>query len=162
MTRDEMIMANHNLIYSYAKKHKIDLEEYYGLLAIALIRAVDNFDSSYGFKFSTYAYRCMGLALAKEFRKENNDALSNYTSLDKELAEDISLIDMIEDDEQRIEIPEKVNIPNNLNKKERLILYYFLQGKSFQQIADINNCSRQLIHSYYQKARNKIKEANKR
>lgn len=56
--QQKFVEANHNLIYAYAHKHNLDLDEYYDILAIALCHAALRYDPSKGL-FSTYAYRAM-------------------------------------------------------------------------------------------------------
>jgi len=58
MTRDETIEQNLGLVHSCARKFAgrgIEYEDLYSAGTIGLIKAVDNFDSSLGFKLSTYA-----------------------------------------------------------------------------------------------------------
>lgn len=61
---------NYNLIYKYAKDHKLDIEEFSGLLSIGLCKAALNYDSNKT-KFSTFAYRCMGNEVSNYLRKIN-------------------------------------------------------------------------------------------
>lgn len=56
--RDEMISANIGLVHSIAKKfigRGTDYEDLFQSGCVGLIKAVDNFDESRGFAFSTYA-----------------------------------------------------------------------------------------------------------
>lgn len=55
----EFVAENHNLIYSFARKRGLDLEEYYGLLAIGLCKAGCMYDAERDVKFSVFAYTCM-------------------------------------------------------------------------------------------------------
>lgn len=65
----EIIAKNHNLIYGVASKYKLDLEEWYGLLAIELCKTVEKHDPAKS-KLSTYYYiRVQGL-ISKEYRKK--------------------------------------------------------------------------------------------
>jgi RNA polymerase sigma factor (sigma-70 family) len=50
---------NHNLIYWFAHKHHLNLDEFYDILAIALCQAALNFDSFQGFTFYTYVNTAM-------------------------------------------------------------------------------------------------------
>ena len=57
--RDQMIQANLRLALSVVKKYSkrgVDLEDLFQESVIGLTHAVDRFDWSKGFKFSTYAY----------------------------------------------------------------------------------------------------------
>lgn len=65
----EIIEKNHNLIYGVASKYKLDLEEWYGLLAIELCNAVKKHNPEKS-ELSTYYYiRVQGL-ISKEYRKK--------------------------------------------------------------------------------------------
>ncbi len=58
MNRDEMVQSNLPLVHSLANRFRgrgIDYEDLFGAGCIGLVKAVDNFDQSLGFKFSTYA-----------------------------------------------------------------------------------------------------------
>lgn len=52
----KMVENNHNLIYGYCMKKKLNIDDWYGDLAISLCEAVQNYDSNKS-KFSTYAYK---------------------------------------------------------------------------------------------------------
>lgn len=58
MTRDELIKENLGLVHACAKKfinRGIDYDDLYSSGCVGLIKAIDNFDDSLGFKLSTYA-----------------------------------------------------------------------------------------------------------
>ena len=58
MTRDEFIAANLPLVHSLANRFRgrgIDYEELVSAGSLGLVKAYDNFDSSRGLRFSTYA-----------------------------------------------------------------------------------------------------------
>lgn len=57
--QQDLVSDNHNLIYSYANKMNLDINEYYDLLAIGLCKAAKTYDPSRGYAFSTYAYFAM-------------------------------------------------------------------------------------------------------
>ena len=55
--REKLIVNNMNLVYKIANKYmyKLDFEEIVQVGCVGLIKAVDKFDVSLGYKFSTYA-----------------------------------------------------------------------------------------------------------
>lgn len=58
MTRDELIEQNLGLVHSCARKfigRGIEYDDLYSSGCVGLIKAIDNFDESLGFKLSTYA-----------------------------------------------------------------------------------------------------------
>ena len=64
----KLVEDNHNLIYWFARKKHIDIEEYYDILAQGLCIAAHNYNSSKG-SFSAYAYLVMNTEMQKEHRK---------------------------------------------------------------------------------------------
>lgn len=58
MTRDELIRENLGLVHACAKKfinRGIEYDDLYSSGCVGLIKAIDNFDESLGYKLSTYA-----------------------------------------------------------------------------------------------------------
>lgn len=60
-----LVAENHNLIYAYAHSHRLNLDEVYGILAIALCVAARNFVEEKGYTFSTYAFHGMDYQMIK-------------------------------------------------------------------------------------------------
>ncbi len=73
LTEEQRQLAadNHNLIYSFAKFRGLDLEEYYGILAIGLCKAAKAYDKTQGTKFSILAYVCMFNECKQQWILEN-------------------------------------------------------------------------------------------
>ena len=70
LTKEEqnIVEDNHNLIFGVANKYRLDLEEWYGLLAIELCNTVHKYKPNKG-SLSTYYYiRVKGL-MSKEYHK---------------------------------------------------------------------------------------------
>jgi RNA polymerase sigma factor (sigma-70 family) len=70
--KDQLINANMRLVVSIAKKHAAQTDNFFELLSdgnMSLIRAVEKFDYSRGFKFSTYA----SWAIMKNFARSIPD-----------------------------------------------------------------------------------------
>lgn len=61
---------NHNLIYSFARSRKLDIEEFYDLLAIGLCKAAYYYNPDKG-RFSTIAYIRMQHELSNYFKELN-------------------------------------------------------------------------------------------
>ena len=66
----EMIESNHNLIYWYANRRRLDIDEWYGLLAEQLCHAVMKFDPEKGTLPLLFKMRC-DVYLHREFGKKN-------------------------------------------------------------------------------------------
>ena len=67
--QQKLVEQNHNLIYSFAHLRKVNLEEYYDVLAIGLCKAALVYDESKGM-FSTLVYMCMDNEIKLIKRKE--------------------------------------------------------------------------------------------
>ena len=69
--RAQMIEENIGLVHSVAKRFKgrgVDYEDLFQSGCIGLIKAVDNFDESKGFQFSTYAVPVIMGEIKRVFR----------------------------------------------------------------------------------------------
>lgn len=87
----DFVAEHHNLIYSFANQRNIDLEEFYGILAIALCRAAQSYDDSKG-TFSTYAYIWMDSCLKRYW-------LTEYRKMRRAPSEPVSLNEYINSDD---------------------------------------------------------------
>ena len=54
----KLVEKNHNLIYGFAQKYKLPIDDWYDVCAIGLIKAVKSYRSD-DIEFSTFAYSCM-------------------------------------------------------------------------------------------------------
>ena len=90
---------NHNLIYSFLHKRKLDIDEWYGDMAVAFVEAVGMWNPGRG-ALSTIAFVAMGNRYARVLtaeRRSKRQAL--VQSLDAPLADDTSstLADVLSD-----------------------------------------------------------------
>lgn len=67
-TQKRLAEDNHNLIYTYIYNKKLDIDEWYDILAIGFCKAVATYDPNKGYSLSTYAYRCMDNSYKHELR----------------------------------------------------------------------------------------------
>ncbi len=65
----KLIEDNHNLIYGFMTKHKLDFEEWYDVCAIGLCKAAFAYDDSL-YKFATFAYHSMLYEVRKAMREQ--------------------------------------------------------------------------------------------
>lgn len=167
LTREqqELVEKNHNLIYEFAKKKGIAIDEYYGILAIGLCKAASAYDESRG-KFSTIAYCCMNNILKEHYRYVSKQCAipeDKILSYDVQLSEedtDGSYIDMIADDccIQDIVTNNIIteSIMNTLNDNERIVAGFLIDGMKQSEIASCMGCSRQNVGHYVQQIRKKL------
>lgn len=139
--RDDLILDNVNLIYYVLKKCNVyhQLDEYYDICMIGLVKAANTFDESKGYTFSTYGISCIRAELFSYIRKENNNkrkANYNTVSLDStvyranegrditlldSLPSEINIEDEIIDNEEKELLKEALNI---LEEKELSVISY--------------------------------------
>lgn len=107
--QQRLVENNHNLIYSLANKSNIDIDEYYGVLAIGLCEAALAYDESKG-KFSTFAWIVMKNEYLKTIRHNATNHVIPHDvicSLDTEINIDdessCNLHDLISDDSANVE-----------------------------------------------------------
>ena len=164
---------NHNLIYSFAKKLQLDLDEYYGVLATGLCKAALSYVDG-EFQFSTLAYACM-LNAVKSYRRDRYTQRRILNEMDI-LSLDEPILNNGDDQETTVgEIisDKSVDVQNDceanglqqafsdyLNGKEREILKYLLQGLIYKEIAEIMGGSKQNVGQYVQRIRRKWIEFN--
>ena len=79
-----IIIENHNLIYKFCYNKQIDIEEYYGDLAIALCKSAISYNKNKG-NFSTYVYKAFNCAYinAKNKNNINNIDIDNIDIIDQ-------------------------------------------------------------------------------
>ena len=161
LTEEQKRLAedNHNLIYGFANKKNLDVEEYYGVLAIGLCKAARIFDSSKGYQFSTVAYTCMGNEVKQIWKKEMapsripSDCLTSYNKQVRanEGNESVELINIISQklkndfDTSRADISEFFN---TLSEKQKIVLTKAIIGYQEAEIADYLGISQPQVSRY--------------
>ena len=166
-----LIEKNHNLIYGYAQKKKLDLDEYYDILALALCRAALSFNSSKS-SFQTYAYMIMG----SEVNAHRRFKVQPKRKLDKSVKEvrlddPVNLEDKTKDSYSTIgEFTINPSVPlcdvcegkimaddmlSVLSDKERSVVLKKTDGLTEVEIAQQLNCSQQNVSHYVKRIKRK-------
>ncbi len=174
--RNKIVLNNLKLVpYTINRYHLYieDIHNYDEMLQdgyIALIKAVESFDYSLGYKFSSYAIKCI-LELTRNRLDYNKDISIDAPIKDDE--EDFTLLDTIKDDAINIEkeaiekdfylqIRNKLSL--NLNNIELNIIYAIYginqEIKSYKDIADDLNMDISKVRSIKNKAETKIKNSS--
>lgn len=165
--QQDLVEKNHNLIYGFIHNHKLNVEEYYDILAIAVCKAAKMFDGNKS-DFSTYAYNAMKKELYKYWRHINRQKfipdemiLSYNAEYDNSSNEgrSINLMDYLMDKHSTHDIV----IGNMMSEKlismlkdsEKKVAQYLLIGMQQSEIAKILNCSRQNVNFVIQQIRKK-------
>ena len=169
--REKIINHNIGLVFLVIRridKNSIyDKKELFANDCLGLIKAVDTFDTSKGYLFSSYACTCIKNEVMLFIRKESKHI--NDCSLDEKIGDDNNqtlgetiLDDKIhfEDDYEKVQIYKIVKqCVNELPHTERrvVLLYYgFIDNKLYNQeeIGKILNCSKQYVSNTLKKAKN--------
>ena len=77
--RDELVMGNLKLVLSILKRYnnrKENLDDLFQIGCVGLVKAIDNFDLSYGVKFSTYSVLMIEGEIRKYLRDNNTIRIS--------------------------------------------------------------------------------------
>lgn len=161
----KLVEENHGLIYWFAKKYHVPIEEYYDVLAQGLCMAAYHYDPS-KCSFSTYAYLCMNTEMHVEYRKTlRKSEIPQGNIFHYENAWQLS--DLIPTNEKtenkvidRISYENLISLLNDiLNDKDKEVLSYILNGLTMREIAKIEGTSHQAIHNRMKKIREKVKKS---
>ena len=164
----KLVEENHDLIYGYAMKHNISVDDYYGVLAMGLCDAAKKFDKSKG-SFSTIAYmrmrwmfdwylqhegRASKIPDSEVFsynRPTNSESktfffevIGDNFSTDNSMIDDIALNSFVD----------------TLSEKENEVIKLLLDGKSQVDIANMMGVKKQNVGYYVSTIRKKWKEYN--
>lgn len=164
--QQKLAEENHDLIYWFAKNNKLDIDEYYGELAIELCKAAYRYDETTGYSFTTYATKCMNNRIKRLFQKKGQTIEGNESilSLDyiyyTEWSEPCTLADLIVDNKEDIEKEEEVKIDaeyfvQTLNDRDKYIFKSLLLGKTQSELAEELEVSPQYVHMIVKRIRKK-------
>lgn len=164
----ELVSKNHNLIYGYAYKRKIPIDDYYDILAIGLCKAAKSYDEK-RCEFSTFAFKCMDNevnAILKCLHKKTaipDNLIVSYDSSAFEGSFDNSLIlaETITDVKSYNDIMYNVmmnEITNSLTERELTVLRYLIGGLTHSEIAEKLGCNRQNITYFVGRIRKKLND----
>ena len=151
-----IVEQNHNLIYSFAYKNNLDIDNYYGILATGLCMAAKIYNNKNN--FSTIAFRCM-----------QNELYAYWRSLQKKSLIPNELMYSIDSDEKSFKEPfdsqpfSKLEydimieeLKDILNDNEIEIVKMVVDGETQSEIAEKMNCKRQNVGYYIKQIKKKI------
>lgn len=158
----KLVEKNHNLIYGFANKKNLIIDEYYDILAIGLCKAAKGYKHGKG-RFSTYAYTCMNNELNTYWRGlQKKTAIPKDATLSYDVQSDDdsngfmnSLIECSTYDETicNIALDELIN---RLDSNEKFVIKSLINGCTQKEISDKMNCTSQNISLYTKRLRNKV------
>ena len=164
--QQNLVSDNHNLIYEFAKKKHLNIEEYYDILAIGLCEASKIYDSNNG-EFSTIAFRCMGAELNDYYKYINREkripedmVLSYDTPVGSDDSDSNSnLLDSFTDNRCVHDVVISGIMSDILIKllsdKEQIVVRLLANGVSQSNIAKCMDCKRQTVQYYISQIRKK-------
>lgn len=159
----EFAEKNHNLIYSFLRKHNLSVEEWYGVVAIGYIQAVKKYDPSRG-AFYNFAYTCMLNMVRMEERKVRlqNQWVNGVLSLDAEYGEGkgVFLRDLIPDKEDMDSLyryREFIHIVEELPKDLRDVISLKVCGYNQVEIGSILGYSQSKVSKLFNQALREIR-----
>lgn len=164
--QQQMVENNHNLIYMFLKKHSLPIEEYYGVAAIGLCKAVITFDESKNIKFSTYACRVMYNEVGMLWRKEAkcvkpSCSLNEPIGTDKDTSE-LTLADAIVDPhDHSLDVITVSSITSMLKQHKELYATVFslvCSGYTQREIGAKLNVTQSSVSLYVRQIKKIIKE----
>lgn len=169
--QQELVLNNHNLVYSCLKSYNLGLDEFYDVAVCGLCKAALTYNESKDTKFSTYAYVVIGNELKMELRRINNrkkcESDVSLNSLVETPNDDggIELIDLITDDydfETVVDIKiDSIKILDILNTTELRIMTLLLDGYNGTEISKKLNISRTYIYRVISRIYDKYTSKNR-
>lgn len=158
----EFAEQNHNLVYAYLRKKKLEESDFYDVVIFAYLKAIRRYFINKNlckYNFSTIAWRTMDAAVINEVKKKK----SIFKSLEEPITKDgkVKIVDTLgcEDNfEEKIVYNELLNfIKPHLNIKELRTLQRKAEGYKHSDIAKAEGISCSGINQRLSKARNKLK-----
>lgn len=154
----ELVAKNHNLIYGYAYKRKISIDDYYDVLAIGLCKSAKSYNDTKG-EFSTFAYRCMDNEINECWRNMQkksyipNNIVISYDGNQDNLVE--YFVDYQANESMLYEVisSEFVGL---LTGRENTICQLLLMGLTHNEIADKLGCKKQSVAYHIKNIRRKM------
>lgn len=171
--QEELVNKNLRLVHHLVGKLGVapsDYDDIVSIGTIGLIKAAASFDTSKGYKFATYAGRCINNEIFMHFRKANKDvniaSLEDILNTDKD-GNELTLIELLEDPDSNFveELGEREGviklisiILNLLEPRERLIMLYKMAGITQPVIAKKLGISQSYVSRLKEKLRGKVSE----
>lgn len=143
--KEQMILTNYRIIFSVMQKLSIPAsdEDMFQTGIIGLLKAINTFEVSKGYQFSTYAFPIVRNEMLMEFRKNKksvNAAFSLDDNADIDTCESVPYADMISDGKDYEE-----NVLNSIfiqqifeglsSKEKQIFKMFFLENNTQCEIA---------------------------
>lgn len=167
----QLAADNHNLIYKFARSKRLDIREYYDLLAIGLCKAAGVFDASKKVRFSNVAYKCMFNECKMFWRQQTNARhipKEKIASYDVEIGtpgSDITMLDALSNSkEHSYDFDSGSAVANEfmrtLTGHQKDVLLGLLSGAPSVDVAETLGCTRQNVCEARKKIQNRWQNYN--
>lgn len=143
--KEQMILSNHGIVFSVMKSLSIPLtdEDMFQTGAIGLLKAINTFDTSKGYQFSTYAFSIVRNELLMAFRKSRRSvkvAFSLDDNADTGNGECVPYAEMIPDGKDYEE-----NVVNSMlaqqiferleSREKHIFTMFFIENRTQSEIS---------------------------
>lgn len=153
--KEQMILSNYSIVFSVMQKLSIPAsdEDMFQTGIIGLLKAINTFDVSKGYQFSTYAFPIVRNEILLSFRK-NKKSVKAAFSLDDNVdignGESVSYAEMIADrkdyEENTVNSMLAQQIFSKLSPREkRIFIMFFVDGKTQCEISEALGISQSYI-----------------
>lgn len=153
--KEQMILCNYGIVFSVMKNLSIPLtdEDMFQTGIIGLLKAINTFDASKGYSFSTYAFPIVRNELLLVFRKSKRSvkvAFSLDDNVDTGNCESVPYAEMIPDgkdyEENVVNLMLAQQIFSKLSPREkRIFIMFFVDGKTQCEISEALGISQSYI-----------------
>lgn len=143
--KEQMILSNHGIVFSVMKNLRIPLtdEDMFQTGIIGLLKAINTFDTSKGYQFSTYAFPIVRNELLISFRKSKRSVVAAF-SLDDNVdignGESVPYAEMIADGKDYEE-----NVVNSMlaqqiferleSREKHIFTMFFVESRTQSEIS---------------------------
>ena len=153
--KEQIILSNYSIVFSVMQKLSIPAsdEDMFQTGIIGLLKAINTFDVSKGYQFSTYAFPIVRNEILLSFRK-NKKSVKAAFSLDDNVdignGESVSYAEMIADrkdyEENTVNSMLAQQIFSKLSPREkRIFIMFFVDGKTQCEISEALGISQSYI-----------------
>lgn len=157
---EDSIRENQSLVHHTINRYFSSLrddEDIYQAGMIGLWKACLHFDESKGYKFSTFAVKCIYRSILIELRSRRNTNLLNCISLDNPVDEECHThVELMEDPDDAFSLIELRETLNSLSDKERNLLELRYEGLTYKEIGEILGISKSRVGVLIQQLRDKL------
>lgn len=153
--KEQMILCNYGIVFSVMKNLGIPLtdEDMFQTGTIGLLKAINTFDDSRGYSFSTYAFPIVRNELLLVFRKSKRSVKAAFSlddNVDTGNGESVPYAEMISDgkdyEENAVNLMLAQQIFEELSPREqRIFIMFFVEGKTQREISEALGISQSYI-----------------